>query len=71
MQFDTGAGRNLVPWIQKIYAEEGFRALYKGLGARLLRLGPGGGIMIVAYDSIMGILNDMEVKNSNVNSLNN
>ena len=33
--------------------EEGFRALYKGLGARLLRLGPGGGIMIVAFDQCM------------------
>ena len=40
--------------------EEGFRALYKGLGARLLRLGPGGGIMIVAFDQCMEWLQKMK-----------
>ncbi|XP_066600388.1 mitochondrial 2-oxodicarboxylate carrier [Prorops nasuta] len=33
-----------------IYKNEGFRALYKGLLPKVLRLGPGGAIMLVVYD---------------------
>ncbi|KAF2880887.1 hypothetical protein ILUMI_25286 [Ignelater luminosus] len=33
-----------------VYKEEGFRALYKGLLPKVLRLGPGGAIMLVVYD---------------------
>ncbi|KYN30435.1 Mitochondrial 2-oxodicarboxylate carrier [Trachymyrmex septentrionalis] len=33
-----------------IYKREGFRALYKGLVPKVLRLGPGGAIMLVVYD---------------------
>lgn len=33
-----------------IYRNEGFRALYKGLLPKVLRLGPGGAIMLVVYD---------------------
>jgi len=48
------------PWsvvmLGKIYSEEGFRALYKGLAPRLIRLGPGGGIMLVAFDLVSGWL---------------
>ncbi|XP_012268683.2 mitochondrial 2-oxodicarboxylate carrier [Athalia rosae] len=33
-----------------VYREEGFRALYKGLLPKVLRLGPGGAIMLVVYD---------------------
>jgi len=39
-----------------IAKEEGFSAIYKGLGPRLVRLGPGGGIMIVAFEFISGLL---------------
>jgi len=35
-----------------LYREEGFRACYKGLAPRLLRLGPGGGIMLLAFDLV-------------------
>ena len=35
-----------------IWRSEGTRALYKGLGPRLLRLGPGGGIMVVVFDVV-------------------
>eukprot|EP00043_Microstomoeca_roanoka_P015929 m.160312 g.160312 ORF g.160312 m.160312 type:complete len:290 (-) comp16359_c1_seq1:187-1056(-) len=35
-----------------IAQKEGMGALYKGFGPRLVRLGPGGGIMIVAFDFI-------------------
>ena len=33
-----------------IYTEEGFKALFKGYTARIIRLGPGGGIMLLAFD---------------------
>ncbi|CAH0400148.1 unnamed protein product [Chilo suppressalis] len=36
--------------IRLVYKEEGFRALYKGLVPKVLRLGPGGAIMLVVYD---------------------
>ncbi|CAB0041963.1 unnamed protein product [Trichogramma brassicae] len=36
--------------IQIVYATEGFRALYKGLLPKVIRLGPGGAIMLVVYD---------------------
>ena len=36
-----------VPSLLIVIKEEGIVAAYKGLGPRLLRLGPGGGIMIV------------------------
>jgi solute carrier family 25 2-oxodicarboxylate transporter 21 len=35
-----------------VYREEGFKALYKGLLPKLLRLGPGGAIMMIAYEEI-------------------
>eukprot|EP01080_Neovahlkampfia_damariscottae_P005300 gene5300-8918_t len=41
-----------IPSIGTVFKEEGIRALYKGYAARLYRLGPGGGIMIVAFDQI-------------------
>lgn len=42
--------RTTVGAISIIYKEEGWRALYKGLLPKLLRLGPGGAIMLVVYD---------------------
>ena len=46
-----------LPSLFKIAGEEGVGAVYKGLGSRLIRLGPGGGIMLVAFDYIVGLLN--------------
>ena len=46
--------RHAIPALVSIARAEGLRAMYKGLGARLARLGPGGGIMIVAYDTVRG-----------------
>ncbi|KAB0799192.1 hypothetical protein PPYR_07072 [Photinus pyralis] len=39
-----------------VYKEEGFGALYKGLLPKVLRLGPGGAIMIVVFDKVYGYL---------------
>lgn len=44
------------PTLANIYREEGFRALYRGYVARILRLGPGGGVMLVAFDYIISLL---------------
>jgi solute carrier family 25 2-oxodicarboxylate transporter 21 len=32
--------------------EEGFKALFKGLVPKIMRLGPGGAIMMIAYEEI-------------------
>jgi hypothetical protein len=39
-----------LPGVAKIYREEGFGALYKGYVPKVLRLGPGGGILLVVFD---------------------
>uniref|UniRef100_A0A0C9RIV6 Mitochondrial 2-oxodicarboxylate carrier n=1 Tax=Fopius arisanus TaxID=64838 RepID=A0A0C9RIV6_9HYME len=39
-----------------IYQREGFLALYKGLLPKVLRLGPGGAIMLVVYDYMHAFL---------------
>uniref|UniRef100_A0A8W7PTI0 Mitochondrial 2-oxodicarboxylate carrier n=1 Tax=Anopheles coluzzii TaxID=1518534 RepID=A0A8W7PTI0_ANOCL len=38
--------------------EEGFGALYKGLTPKVMRLGPGGAIMLVVYDYVYAFLDD-------------
>ncbi|EGD74852.1 inner membrane transporter [Salpingoeca rosetta] len=42
--------------LKRILATEGLSALYKGFFPRLVRLGPGGGIMIVAFDFFSNLL---------------
>nr|CAD7455914.1 unnamed protein product [Timema tahoe]CAD7586975.1 unnamed protein product [Timema genevievae] len=39
-----------------VYKEEGWRALYKGLVPKVMRLGPGGAIMLVVYDYVHNYL---------------
>ncbi|XP_043603513.1 mitochondrial 2-oxodicarboxylate carrier-like isoform X1 [Bombus pyrosoma] len=43
--------------IYLVYQNEGFRALYKGLLPKILRLGPGGAIMLIVYDKMTAFLN--------------
>ncbi|XP_034666969.1 mitochondrial 2-oxodicarboxylate carrier [Drosophila subobscura] len=38
------------PTIWTIYTEEGFRALFKGLSVKIMRAGPGGAILMLAYE---------------------
>lgn len=39
-----------------IYREEGLRALYKGFVPKVLRLGPGGGILLVVFTGVLDFL---------------
>ena len=44
------------PAIRTIVKEEGVRALYKGFAPKVLRLGPGGGILLVVFDFVSGYI---------------
>ena len=41
------------PGLGTILKEEGFSALYKGFLPKVLRLGPGGGVLLVVYTNVM------------------
>ncbi|CAN8098411.1 unnamed protein product [Discula destructiva] len=41
------------PAVATVFKEEGFSALYKGFLPKVLRLGPGGGILLVVYTGVM------------------
>ncbi|KIW06675.1 uncharacterized protein PV09_02380 [Verruconis gallopava] len=41
------------PALGLVYKEEGFAALYKGFLPKVLRLGPGGGILLVVFTGVM------------------
>ncbi|RVD84300.1 uncharacterized protein DFL_006059 [Arthrobotrys flagrans] len=45
-----------VPSLFVVAREEGFAALYKGFLPKVLRLGPGGGILLVVYTSVIEFL---------------
>eukprot|EP01133_Synstelium_polycarpum_P008374 gene8374-9841_t len=45
-----------LPSIATVAREEGFSALYKGFLPKVLRLGPGGGILLVVNDFVMKLL---------------
>ncbi|KAG0270206.1 hypothetical protein DFQ27_009584 [Actinomortierella ambigua] len=45
-----------LPGVATIYREEGFRALYKGFVPKVLRLGPGGGILLVVFDTVSNLI---------------
>jgi solute carrier family 25 2-oxodicarboxylate transporter 21 len=42
-----------IPSLFIVAREEGFWALYKGFVPKVLRLGPGGGILLVVYNALM------------------
>lgn len=52
LQNQKGKNPWAFPVLLQIFREEGFRALYKGFVPRLYRLGPGGGIMLLAFDLV-------------------
>jgi solute carrier family 25 2-oxodicarboxylate transporter 21 len=43
------------PALGVVFKEEGFGALYKGFLPKVLRLGPGGGILLVVYTGVMDL----------------
>ena len=47
-----------LPAVYKIAHEEGFKALYKGFVPKVLRLGPGGGILLVVFDFVSAFIRE-------------
>ncbi len=47
------------PAIGTVMKEEGFSALYKGFLPKVLRLGPGGGILLVVFTGVMDFFKTM------------
>jgi len=47
-----------IPALQQIAREEGVTALYKGFVPKVLRLGPGGGILLVVFEFVSKLLRD-------------
>ncbi|CAG8572188.1 2183_t:CDS:2 [Paraglomus brasilianum] len=55
IQGDSGPNRKYnwtLPALKTVFREEGFGALYKGFVPKVLRLGPGGGILLVVFDTV-------------------
>lgn len=50
------------PAVATVLREEGFSALYKGFLPKVLRLGPGGGILLVVYTGVMDLFRTMLVE---------
>lgn len=48
-----------VPSVFTVFREEGFGALYKGFIPKVLRLGPGGGILLVVFTGVMDFFRKM------------
>jgi len=54
------------PALATVAKEEGFAALYKGFAPKVLRLGPGGGILLVVYTSVMDFFRNMRDNKANL-----
>ncbi|CAD0114645.1 unnamed protein product [Aureobasidium uvarum] len=50
------------PALGTVYKEEGFSALYKGFLPKVLRLGPGGGILLVVFTGVMDFFRKMKAE---------
>jgi solute carrier family 25 2-oxodicarboxylate transporter 21 len=48
------------PALGTVFKEEGFGALYKGFIPKVLRLGPGGGILLVVFTGMMDFFRGMK-----------
>jgi len=49
-----------IPSMITVFREEGFTALYKGFLPKVLRLGPGGGILLVVFEVVTKFLKKLE-----------
>lgn len=50
------------PAVATVFKEEGFSALYKGFLPKVLRLGPGGGILLVVFTGVMDFFRKMRAE---------
>ena len=50
------------PAVGTVMREEGFSALYKGFLPKVLRLGPGGGILLVVFTGVMDFFRKMKAE---------
>lgn len=50
------------PAVGTVMKEEGFAALYKGFLPKVLRLGPGGGILLVVFTGVMDFFKKMRAE---------
>ncbi|XP_065205242.1 mitochondrial 2-oxodicarboxylate carrier [Planococcus citri] len=50
--------KNTFATISCVYREEGWKALYKGLVPKVMRLGPGGAILLVVYEHVYDLLKE-------------
>ena len=50
------------PAVGTVLREEGFSALYKGFLPKVLRLGPGGGILLVVFTGVMDFFKTLKSK---------
>ncbi|KAI9051173.1 hypothetical protein LZ554_005275 [Drepanopeziza brunnea f. sp. 'monogermtubi'] len=50
------------PAVGTVFKEEGFGALYKGFLPKVLRLGPGGGILLVVFTGVMDFFKKMRAE---------
>ncbi|XP_072313683.1 mitochondrial 2-oxodicarboxylate carrier [Eucyclogobius newberryi] len=48
--------KTCIQTMQLVYREEGYLALYKGLVPKIMRLGPGGAVMLLVYEYVSGWL---------------
>lgn len=46
------------PVMREVVKRDGFRALYRGFTPKVVRLGPGGGILLVVFDYVSRLLRD-------------
>ncbi|KAG0345723.1 hypothetical protein BG004_003205 [Podila humilis] len=58
-----------LPAVARIYRQEGFRALYKGLAPKTIRLGVGGGLMLVTFDFISNLARKHITQQSTINAV--
>lgn len=49
-----------LPGVGTVFKEEGFAALYKGFMPKVLRLGPGGGILLVVFTACMDFFRSIQ-----------
>ncbi|CAI4797115.1 BCN_G0053820.mRNA.1.CDS.1 [Saccharomyces cerevisiae] len=49
-----------LPSVLLVYREEGFKALYKGFAPKVMRLAPGGGLLLVVFTNVMDFFREVK-----------